>query len=451
MKGSRSEADAWLSRSSVFTSTTTSMRSTSGSKKLTSRYSLIVWPAGLAVWRNAASSSSFWNASLGVELGEEQRGISETRPGDGEGVALEELDRARVGLVLRIVGRDGQALRRDVSLEDEGRARRRRVVQLVVALEGPAARQIAQPDAELVLVAVLELAVLGEQRLVEIALLRRIRGDVGVPVGAGLGEGAGGVERRGAAVGEDERRAVPLRVVAGQPVRRVDGAVDLRGEDLDSGLELGQRGGDRLSRQRQGRLAPDADQRVPVGIAGLANVDPVEEHPEGGVDALPRRRRVGEQLPVLPDQQLLVIPGQADTDVLLGVGAVGLLAEKVRADGLGHVHDLRESVVVVGRLDLERVEVAVGLRGTGDDRELERGEQLARRVDRRDARRVRSELGVAVGDVEVGEGGREAAGHPAALLEVVGGRERHRQPVQQPDPLGQERLAEAERHRPGPR
>jgi hypothetical protein len=34
------------------------------------------------------------------------------------------------------------------------------------------------------------------------------------------------------------------------------------------------------------------------------------------------------------------------------------------------VHDFREAVVVVGGLDLERVEVAVRLRGTRDDRKL---------------------------------------------------------------------------------
>ena len=49
----------------------------------------------------------------------------------------------------------------------------------------------------------------------------------------------------------------------------------------------------------------------------------------------------------------------------------GSSLEKVRADGLGHVHDLREPVVVVGRLDLQRVEVAGGLRRARDDRETE--------------------------------------------------------------------------------
>ena len=176
---------------------------------------------------------------VGVELGEEQRRISQTRPGDGERGALEELDRARVGVVLRIVGRDGQPLRRDVTPEDERCSRRRRVVQLVVALEGPAAGQVAEPHPELVLVAVLQLAVVGQHRL------RRGRPSASVWPGcwrrirAGLRERAGGIELRGAAVGEDERGAVPLGEVAGQPVRRVDRAVDLRREHLDTGLELG--------------------------------------------------------------------------------------------------------------------------------------------------------------------------------------------------------------------
>ena len=149
---------------------------------------------------------------VGVELGEEERRISQTRSGDGEracpgGTGPSPTSASSCG----VVRRDGQPLRRDVTLEDERCPRRRRVVQLVVALERPAARQIAQADAELVLMAILELAVVGQHRLVEVALLRRFRRDVGVAVRAGLGERAGGIELRGAAVGEDERGAVPLR------------------------------------------------------------------------------------------------------------------------------------------------------------------------------------------------------------------------------------------------
>ena len=73
---------------------------------------------------------------------------------------------------------------------------------------------------------------------------------------------------------------------------------------------------------------------------------------------LPGVDGIGQHLTVLPDENLLVVPSETDADVLLDVNAVGLLGEQVRADRLHGVHDLREAIVVIGRFDLERVEVA---------------------------------------------------------------------------------------------
>ena len=110
------------------------------------------------------------------------------------------------------------------------------------------------------------------------------------------------------------------------------------------------------------RFVADAHQRVPVGLVLFAYVHAIRKDAERRVDALRPGRGIRQHLPVLPDEDLLVVPSEADADVLLHVDAVRLLGEDVGAHRLHRVHDLREAIVVVGCFDLQGVEVAVRLR-----------------------------------------------------------------------------------------
>ena len=135
-----------------------------------------------------------------------------------------------------------------------------------------------------------------------------------------------------------------------------------------------------------------------------SRVDAVSEHAHRSVEALGlaadlRDRGICLQLAVLPDQDLLVIPSQADADVGQGREAVGILREQVLTHRLHAVHDLGEPVVVVGRLDERGVIVPGGGRRAGHVRVVEEDGELDRREERpfgricktRDPRRVAGE------------------------------------------------------------
>ena len=81
---------------------------------------------------------------VSIKLGEQERRISEPWPCHRKRVPLEELHRSRRGGVLRVVGHNGQPLRRDVASEHQRRrARRRGVVQFVIVHARSTTRQIA--------------------------------------------------------------------------------------------------------------------------------------------------------------------------------------------------------------------------------------------------------------------------------------------------------------------
>ena len=103
-------------------------------------------------------------------------------------------------------------------------------------------------------------------------------------------------------------------------------------------------------------------------------------------------RGVGQHLPVLPDEDLLVIPAQANAHVLLHVQSVGLFGENVGADGLGGMHDLGKAIIVIRSFDLQRVEVAEGLGRSWNSREEHGGKELPRRFDAGNAGRVLHKL-----------------------------------------------------------
>ena len=119
----------------------------------------------------------------------------------------------------------------------------------------------------------------------------------------------------------------------------------------------------------------------------------------------------------------------------------GSSASRFGAHGLRRVHDLREAVVVVGRLDLQRVEVAERLR-----RLVITGNSTAAKT-RRGAvsggmrAAYRWSVGAA-GNTEFGGRRREARIDPAAVLQIA--RLVERDAVDQSHPLGQERLPQTE-------
>ena len=96
------------------------------------------------------------------------------------------------------------------------------------------------------------------------------------------------------------------------------------------------------------------------------------------VDARAGSCGIREYLTVLPDQKLLIVPTEADAHVLLDVETAGLFIEQIGADGLHRMDDLGEAVVIVGRFDLQSIEIAIGLGRTRYDWEEQWGKELAR-------------------------------------------------------------------------
>ena len=120
----------------------------------------------------------------------------------------------------------------------------------------------------------------------------------------------------------------------------------------------------------------------------FARVDPVAEDAHRGIEPLRHARDFGDRriflhLAVLPDEDLLVVPAEANSEVLERREAVGSSASRFWLTGCVAVHDLGEAVVVVRGLDEHRVEIAGsrGRAGNGriveQDRKLHGGEELA--------------------------------------------------------------------------
>ena len=95
MKGSRCEADAWLSSSERLHVDDHEHAIDVGIEVADVAILVDRLARGLAGVKKGLVVEQLLKRVVGVELGEEERRIAEARSRDGEGVALEELDRAR--------------------------------------------------------------------------------------------------------------------------------------------------------------------------------------------------------------------------------------------------------------------------------------------------------------------------------------------------------------------
>src|SRR5258708_29822258 len=197
-------------------------------------------------------------------------------------------------------------------------------------------------------------------------------------------------ERGRILIGKHQGLAVPLREIGRQPeLRGRLVAVELHRMDFDGKLAvelliaaLAEIDG----AERQRRLAPHVRERMPGGSM-LARVDPVAEHAYRRVKPLRlaadfRDSRVRLKLPVLPDQNLLVVPAETDADIGERCESVRQLRQQILTDRLRSVHDLGESVIVIRRLDEGGLKIARSRRRPGNrgivvqHRKLDRREKL---------------------------------------------------------------------------
>src|SRR5260370_21912098 len=136
----------------------------------------------------------------------------------------------------------------------------------------------------------------------------------------------------------------------------------------------------------QRRFAPRVPELMPGGSM-LACVDRVADHSHRRVKPLRlaadfRDSRVRLKLPVLPDQNLLVVPAETDADIGERCESVRRLRQQILTDRLCSVHDLGESVIVVRRLDEGGLKIARSRRRPGNrgivvqHRKLDRREKL---------------------------------------------------------------------------
>ena len=146
------------------------------------------------------------NGRVGVELGEEQRRVAQPRTANRERVSFVHLHCTVIRAPQRIVRRHGELLGRHVAPECQRRIRRRRLVQFGIAFEGPASGQVGEPYPEQVIVAVFELGLRRNQRLIQVCHLPRVGLDIGVVIRARIRQCAGCIELGGADVGQHERR-----------------------------------------------------------------------------------------------------------------------------------------------------------------------------------------------------------------------------------------------------
>ena len=70
------------------------------------------------------------------------------------------------------------------------------------------------------------------------------------------------------------------------------------------------------------------------------------------------------ELADVPDEDLLVVPAEPDAGLVGRMEAVALFEQQALAHRLERMHDLRKSVVVVGRFDKQLVVITPGGGGT---------------------------------------------------------------------------------------
>ena len=123
----------------------------------------------------------------------------------------------------------------------------------------------------------------------------------------------------------------------------------------------------RTSRERKRLATSDFVQRLPglLRFGRFADIDGVTENAQRRIESFVERARdrtVGRELSQIPNQNLLVIPAQANASIFDRLALLGRFHEQVAALRLMRMHDFGKPVVVFRGLDQQLIESTVGQR-----------------------------------------------------------------------------------------